>query len=224
MTFNHYVGLLLAIATPILSLLCIRELTKPDPEKLFIYRPLTMVVIIFLAVLAPAPVSAIYKGAIIMGLLIALTGDALMMIPGTPFIVGLVSFSFVALLDLYGFSSMTSLHIPSPFGLLILVYAGVFYWVLRQHLIEFWFPAVVLLILMSLMTWQALEMLVQNPSLWAFFGLLGATLLSAAASLFGVRHFLSGIRGDRMMMTGLYHIGQWCLALSIWGVALIPRS
>lgn len=222
MTFNHYVGLLLAIATPVLSFLCVRESTKDNPEKLFIFRPLTMVVIIFLAILAPAPVSLMYKGAIIMGLMIALTGDALMMIPGTPFIVGLISFSFVALLNFFGFASVVTLQVPSPFGLLILLYAVAIFWVLRNHLGEFWFPAVMLIVFMSLMTWQALEMLVQNPSLWAFFGLLGAGLLGAAATLFGLRHFRAGVRGDQMMLTASYHIGQWCLALSVWGVALTP--
>jgi uncharacterized membrane protein YhhN len=220
MTINHFFGLLLAIATPILALLCVRESTREDPEKLFVYRPVTMLVILFLAVLAPQPVSPIYKGAIIVGLIIALLGDSLMMIPGTPFIVGLVSFSFVALLNAYAFGSEVALRVPSPAGLLVVLYAVALFWALRKQLIEFWFPTVVLLVFMSVMVWLALEMFVQDSALWSFFGLLGATLLGAAASLFAFRHFSSGMRGDRLLMMGAYHIGQWCLALSVWGVAL----
>jgi uncharacterized membrane protein YhhN len=220
MTFNHFFGLLLAIATPVLSFLCVRESTKDNPEKLFVYRPVTMIVIIFLAILAPQPISPMYKGAIIIGLVIALMGDSLMMIPGTPFIVGLVSFSFVALLNFMAFGSEVSFQIPSPVGILILLYAVAFYWVLRKSLIEFWFPTVMLIVFMSLMVWQALEMFVQNMAPWSFFGLLGATLLAAAASLFAFRYFRSGMKGDTLMMMGAYHIGQWCLALSVWGVAL----
>ncbi len=220
MTFNHFFGLLLAIATPVLALLCVQESTKENPEKLFVYRPVTMLVILFLAILAPQPVSPMYKGAIIIGLTIALLGDSLMMIPGTPFIVGLISFSFVALLNVFAFGSEVTFQVPSPAGLLILLYAVAYFWMLRKQLIEFWFPTVVLIVFMSVMVWLALEMFVQNAALWSFFGLLGATLLGAAASLFAFRFFRSGMRGDRLMMMGAYHIGQWCLALSVWGAAL----
>jgi len=220
MTFNHFFGLLLAIATPVLSFLCVRESTKENPEKLFVYRPVTMIVILFLAILAPYPISPTYKGAIIIGLVIALLGDSLMMIPGTPFIVGLISFSFVALVNVFAFGSESSLQIPSPIGILIPLYAIALYWVLRKQLLEFWFPTVVLIIVMSFMTWRALEMFVQDMALWSFLGLLGATLLVAAASLFAFRNFSGGVKGDRLMLTGAYHIGQWCLALSVWGVAL----
>ena len=48
------------------------------------------------------------------------------------------------------------------------------------------------------------------------------TILFTSASIFGVHYFRGGMKGDRLAFTASYHIGQWFVALSVWGLGLIP--
>ena len=220
LSYHYYIGIILAIATPVLSFFCVKAATKQDPERLFIFRPVTMLVIILLAIIAPMPVSTYFKGAIIFGLLVAFLGDALMMIPGTPFIVGLISFSFVALLYFFGFAYEAVLQIPSPFVILIILYAIFYFRFLSPFLGEFWFPSIVLIVLLSLTAWQALEVFVQTWAIWSFLGLAGALMLGTSISIFGIHYFRGGMKGDKMLFVASYHVGQWFLALAVWGNGL----
>lgn len=222
LSFHHYIGIILAIATPVLSFFCAREATKQNPERLFIFRPVTMLVIILLAIVAPAPVSIYFKGAIICGLLVAFLGDSLMMIPGTPFIVGMISFGFVGLLYFFGFAHEAPLRIPSPFLILIVLYAVFYFRALSPFLGEFWFPSIVLIVLLSLTAWQAMETFLQTWAAWSFLGLAGALMLGASASIFGIHSFRGGMKGDRFTFVATYHVGQWFLALAVWGDSLMP--
>ena len=222
LSYNYYLGILLAVATPVLSFFCIREATKQNSERLFIFRPATMIVIILLAIVAPYPASVYFKGAIICGMLVALMGDSLMMLPGTPFVVGIVTFSIMALLYLFGFAYEASLQIPSPVVVLIILYAIFYYRAISSFLGEYWFPSIVFLVLLSLMTWQALQVFVQTWAMWSAFGLLSTVLLSTSASIFGLHYFRGRMKGDRLLLTLSYHAGQWLLALSVWGDGLNP--
>ena len=59
---------------------------------IYIFKPLTLVFIITIAVLAKSPPSRRYKLAIIAGLLFSMLGDTFLMLPVDLFIAGLLSF------------------------------------------------------------------------------------------------------------------------------------
>ena len=66
------------------------EYQGPD-ILIYIFKPLTMILIITIAVLAKEPPSRKYKYAIIAGLLFSLMGDIFLMLPLDLFIAGLLS-------------------------------------------------------------------------------------------------------------------------------------
>ena len=79
------------------------EYQGPD-ILIYIFKPLTMVFIIIIAVLANNPPSKRYKVAVIAGLLFSITGDTFLMLPVDLFIAGLLSFLVAQLIYTYAFN------------------------------------------------------------------------------------------------------------------------
>ena len=65
---------------------------KGPRSHVYLFRPLTMVVILMIAVSAALPEGSLYSLAIIAGLICSLAGDVLLMLPSDRFIAGLMSF------------------------------------------------------------------------------------------------------------------------------------
>ena len=80
------------------------EYQGPD-ILIYLFKPLTMVFIISIAVLANNPPSKRYKYAVIAGLLFSITGDIFLMLPDVKFLPGLISFLFAHIAYILGFNS-----------------------------------------------------------------------------------------------------------------------
>lgn len=98
MPWQFYLAILLSVAAVVLAVLRIRAEHVGDQESVYLYRPLTMLVIALVAMVAPQPVSVFYKAAVVLALLLAILGEAVMMIKGTPLMVGVIFVSFIGLL------------------------------------------------------------------------------------------------------------------------------
>ena len=83
--------------------------------QIYIFKPLTMVFILLLAVFRARKQRAFYASAIIAGLLCSITGDILLMLPSDQFVAGLVSFLAV------GYWFYTTKNEPEEFSIQQLV-------------------------------------------------------------------------------------------------------
>ena len=160
----------------------------------------------------------IYKGAILLGLIIATVGIALNAIPGTPVYAGLGHFLVAFFLFFVAFGTETHLDWPSPWGLLIIAYCGALYWVVAPSLREQRGAVIAYMALLGMATWRGLEMWLQDGSVWSGFALLGIGLLALASSLAAFDRWRAPVRWQRTITLLTAYAGQWLLAWSVWGI------
>ncbi|MCB0075747.1 MAG: hypothetical protein KDE20_30050, partial [Caldilineaceae bacterium] len=139
MPWQFYLAVIFSLAAVVLAVLRLRIEADPtgSGEQSYVYRPLAMLAIALVAMVAPEPVSVFYKGAIVLALLLALLGETVMMVKGTPLMVGVIFVSFCALLYFFAFGSTVDLQWPTPWALLIVLYVGAVYYLLGSRLGEF---------------------------------------------------------------------------------------
>src|SRR3954467_9277384 len=79
----------LALVSAVLTILASYQKRR---LTLYLFKPLTIIFIIVIAIQPKHPVSAFYGYAILAGLVLSLVGDIFLMLPDEQFIAGLVSF------------------------------------------------------------------------------------------------------------------------------------
>lgn len=210
-----YLAGLFALGALVTGVLHIVAEYKKDTAQIYLYKPLTVILILAVAITAPEPVSLFYKGAILLGLILSLTGDILLMLPGRLLLAGLVQFLMAHIVYLYAFGSVTRWAIPSPWGLLLLLIGGLAYWLLARQLRELKWPVVIYMGAILLMTWQALEMFSQVGALWTLAAWIGALLFVASDAALAYNEFKQKFRHSPAVVLSTYYIAQLLIALSV---------
>ena len=179
----------------------------------YLFKPLTVVLIILIALQSKQPTTPFYRQAIIAGLLFSLAGDIFLMLPDR-FIPGLVSFLcahvFYIAAFIYESGGALSFWTFVPF----LIYGGLMLRVLWPHLGKMK-PAVLIYVAAILaMGWAAAGRRLltgQEGSLLAF---LGAILFIASDSVLALDKFRRPFRSAQLIILTTYFAAQWLIALS----------
>jgi uncharacterized membrane protein YhhN len=158
-----------------------------------------------------------YKGAILLGLLLAIIGIALR---ESKFLPGYVAHAHLVLtytLYAYAFTSQ-SMGWPTPFALLLIGAAGaIFYW-LYPTLAELWSSVAIYVLLILLATWQALEIATQQPQRAMGWAALAGMLLVTVAMLLEAQARFRIIRPAWAWASlPIFLLAQFAIAWSAWG-------
>lgn len=215
MNLRLYFTGLVSLASIVTGVLHIRADYAGNRERIYQLKPLTMVLILLVAILAAAPITPFYKAAIILGLVLALVGDIFLMLPERNLSLAMMTFLWTNILYLYAFASITAWRVPSLWGILLLVYGYVMYRLLNPYLRELQIPVYIYGAALILMTWQALEMFLQVREWWALSALLGAIFFTASDSALAISEFRKPFRHSPAVVLGLYYLGQLLIALSL---------
>ncbi len=194
---------------------------REQRERVYLLKPLTMVLILAVAISAPVPVSTFYKAAIVLGLVLSMMGDIFLMLPGKELVAGLGHFLIAHLLYITAFSSLTAWSIPSPWGLLLVVVGGVAYWQLSPYLHELEIPVTLYMGVILLMAWAALEVWIQTGQTRAAVALLGALLFVISDAALGVNRFWRPFKSANALILGTYYGAQLLIAYSIRTTSLL---
>ena len=205
------VAALLAVA-PLLPQLKSR---LPQAEWL---APAALACLFFAAMLAPQPVSHLYKGAILLGLLVATLSAILHAAPGMPDYVSVAGLYVIAFVYLIAFASAHPLAVPTLWALVVIAWAAALIWKLRTRPQEERYTLIALVTLAGLMLWQALEMWVHAGQAWSALGLAGALLLAAGGTLLFVHRLVTPIRGGGLLAVSAFYLSQGLIAWSVWGL------
>jgi uncharacterized membrane protein YhhN len=213
-----YIGIVFSIAALAAVVLQFWPKTNIRQEQPFLFPLLAMMAIDLVALLAPQPVGMLYKGAILLGLLVSTLAVVFYHIPKTPAYVAMAHFFVVFFLYFVGFTSANRAAIPSPILLLIVASAALFFWLERDALREAQGAFAGFLVLMSLMLWAASEVWVQHRQAWASAAFAGAVLLSVSQIVLLLDRTRKPIPWSNGIVAGTYFLGQWLVAVSIWGL------
>ena len=181
---------------------------------LYLFKPLTILFIIVIAVQPKHPVSAFYGYAILAGLVLSLVGDIFLMLPDEQFVAGLVSFLAAHICYIAAFMSESGRALSGLDLIPFLLYGALMLSVLWPHLGKLRAPVIVYMIAILLMGWAAASRWLiagQEGSRLAF---LGAILFIISDSALAIDRFKGRFRSAQLLILSTYFTAQWLIALS----------
>ena len=177
-------------------------------------KPLTMALIIAMAVglarRSPGP----YGRTILAGLALSLVGDVLLMLPADLFLPGLVSFLLAHLAYIRAFGRGRPLR-PDRLALPLAIFGAAVYAGLWPGLGEMRIPVLVYLLVICTMGWQALVRWRTRYDRAAALAAAGALLFIASDTALAVNRFGRPFAAAPLLVLATYFAAQWCIARSI---------
>jgi uncharacterized membrane protein YhhN len=181
---------------------------------IYIFKPLTMVFIISIAVLAKKPPNNRYKVAVIAGLLFSLMGDIFLMLPMDLFIAGLLSFLIAQLIYTYAFGSGRRFQFNFIIMLPFLIYGVLIYVILFPGLNGMEIPVAVYIVVILTMALTAWNQWSQKRTRWALLALIGAVLFVISDSILAINRFGEPFIAARALTLSTYYSAQWLISNS----------
>lgn len=180
----------------------------------YIFKPLTMVFIIGIALIRVCEVTG-HRNLIVAGLCCSLAGDIFLMLPSDQFVPGLVSFLVAHLFYIAAFRNRPSGSLPVLFGLAYVAYGCVMLWFLSPHLGDTKLPVSIYLIVILSMAWQAASRWATTRNLQTELAAFGAMLFVASDSMIAINRFYGRFRLADLLILASYFVAQWLIALSV---------
>jgi uncharacterized membrane protein YhhN len=184
-------------------------------EVIYVFKPLTMVLIIAIAFWIKPTTAGLYKRLIMTGLLSSLAGDIFLMLPDDRFMPGLVCFLVAHLFYISAFIS-GGLRISVRWSLgPFLLYGAAFFIVLVPRLGDFKAPVSVYLLVILVMAWQALNRWSVTRRYEALLAFVGALLFVLSDSVIALDRFVQPFGAAMAIIATTYFIAQWLIACSV---------
>ena len=189
------------------------EYQGPD-YLIYIFKPLTMIFIIIIAVLANEPPSRRYKIAIIAGLIFSMIGDVLLSLPVDAFMIGLISFLIAQMIYTYAFRAGRPLRIKFIAILPFLIYGVTIFVILLPGLNGMAGPVAAYILVIMIMAWQAWDQWEDKRTRWALLAFIGALLFVISDTLLAVNKFGEPFAAARVLTLTTYFSAQWLISNS----------
>ena len=184
-------------------------------RQVYLFKPLTVVWLLVLALTVAEPVSARYQFAVVVGLAFSLAGDVFLMLPGDRFLPGVASFLLAHLAYLVAFTSGVpfgaNLPLLAPYALL----GGVMLGVLWRHLGAMRLPVVVYVAAIVVMAWQAAGRAASLGTAGVLLAAAGAALFVVSDAVLAVNRFRRRFRSAQAVIHATYYAAQLLIAWSV---------
>ena len=155
----------------------------------YVFKPLTMIFIISLALIRMKGNRSFYGYFVLLGLLFSLLGDVFLMLPSNLFLEGLISFLIAHIFYILAFSKGVGLRMKNFSWLPFLLFGVLIYGFMLPSLKEMTVPVLVYMIIILTMGWRAYERWDQTKTREAKSALIGAVLFIISDSALGINRF-----------------------------------
>lgn len=187
-----------------------------SPAMHYVYKPLTTVLIIAVAVFAGmGNEPASYRWLIIVGLVFSLAGDVFLMLPRDRFIAGLASFLVAHLFYVTAFALHGGTDAPLWLWIAIAVVALGSIATLLPNAGKLKVPVACYCLVIAAMALTALTRGMQVDTPAANLAASGALLFVASDSLLGFNRFVKPFAAAEALLLASYFCGQLLIALSV---------
>ncbi len=187
----------------------------------YVGKPLTTLLILWLALSAQPAVDLRYRRAVLAGLVLSLIGDVLLMLPGDHFVPGLVAFLLAHVCYIVAFAPGSSGKARATGFVVVALVAGVNLAGLLPR-VDAALRIPVLAYVAVLATMAAFAMArVWTPAVAqavphsARLAAIGAVLFMVSDSLLAWDRFAGGVPAPALLVLGTYYAAQWCIARSV---------
>jgi uncharacterized membrane protein YhhN len=180
----------------------------------YVFKPLTMLWVLVLAVQTGEGVPPLYGGLVLAGLLFSLAGDVLLMLPSDRFLAGLASFLVAHLLYVAAFASDGAAAGPLVVLLPYAALGALAYAWLRPGLGRLGLPVAGYVAAIAAMTGLATARWLGAPSAASALACAGAVLFLVSDAVLAANRFRVPFASAQALILGTYFTGQCLIALS----------
>jgi uncharacterized membrane protein YhhN len=205
----------LSLSVLVSALLTIRAEYKERRRQVYVFKPLTVVIVILIALQNKfAAASPLYKQLIVAGLLCSLAGDVFLMLPRERFVAGLVCFLLAHVCYIAAFTADGGRTFSWLGAGVLALYGALMLRLLWPRLGKLKVPVTVYVAAILLMAWQALNrwMIVRDAG--SASALAGALLFVASDSALAWNRFRAEFKSAQGFVLGTYFAAQLLIALS----------
>jgi uncharacterized membrane protein YhhN len=183
---------------------------------LYVFKPLTTIFILIIALLSGADAPPTYRIAILVGLVFSLAGDVLLMLPSDPFMPGLVSFLIAQICYIIAFTSNRGFSFGWASLIPVVIYGVIVYALLALHLGKMRLPVIAYMIVILVMAWQAWERWSALGECGAMLAFFGAVLFVLSDTFLALNRFRGEFAAARALTLGTYYAAQWLITSSLF--------
>jgi uncharacterized membrane protein YhhN len=184
-------------------------------QLLYVFKPLTIGLIIVLAWLSGSHEPDRYFWLIMAGLLFSAAGDVFLMLPKDRFVPGLLSFLVAHLLYITAFSAPAGLLAEPWLALPFLLGAGALLLILLPKTGQLAIPVVVYSTALALMGWQAASRWQHLQDDASFCAMIGAILFLVSDAVLALNRFVRPFHAAEWVLLTTYFAAQYLIALSV---------
>jgi uncharacterized membrane protein YhhN len=210
--------ILLSALVLVSALLHLKSERHGPKRAVYLFKPLTVALIILIAARAKNPISDLYRYAIIAGLLFSLVGDIFLMLPRDRFIPGLLSFLLAHLFYIAAFTFEGGAIAATERGLLyavpFLLYGAVMLRVLLPGLGSMKAPVIIYMLVIMWMAWQALNRWAGTGQEGSALAFVGALFFVVSDSILALNRFRRPFASAQAYVMSTYFLAQYLIALS----------
>jgi uncharacterized membrane protein YhhN len=188
----------------------------PRPVLIYIFKPLTTILILLVALLPGIFLSDPYARLIIIGLLFSLAGDIFLVLPDDRFVQGLVAFLFAHISYILAFHEgaaapgfLRVLLGLLAFGAVVLAYIS------KGVPARMRIPVIAYIVVILLMASLAVGRAMAQPSTKTLSAAIGALLFMASDGTLSVNRFRYPFRLAEGVVLLTYFAAQWLIAMSV---------
>ncbi len=187
----------------------------------YIGKPLTTLLILWLALSAQPAVDVRYRRAVLAGLVLSLIGDFFLMLPGDRFVPGLVAFLLAHVCYIIAFAPGSSGKARAlAFLMVAAIAAGNLAGLLPRVDAALRIPVLAYVVVLATMSAFALARM-WTPTVAhvlprsARLAAIGAVLFMVSDSLLAWDRFAGGVPARALLVLATYYAAQWCIARSV---------
>jgi uncharacterized membrane protein YhhN len=206
---------LLTVAIIVCAVLHILAEYKGAQRKVYLLKPLTMLLIVAMGLILLPEKLDWYHYALLIGLLFSIGGDVALMWPSDKFMLGLVSFLTGHIFYISGLISGIELSLSWYVWVPLIILGSGMFLGLRSGLGRMQIPVLLYILVILIMSGTAWERHFQLELPQTYFALWGATLFILSDALLAWNRFRVKFKSAQLFILGTYYTAQWALAISL---------
>lgn len=204
---------------PILALISavshIRADLKHLTKQTYLFKPLTLVIIIIFSFFQVSEVSFFYKVMIISGLAFSMLGDIMLMLPTDKFLHGLASFLVAHIFYLIAFVSDSAFPVNFLYLIPGLIIGAIILSILLPRIEGKTIPIVIYSLVLVLLLWQSMGRLELSHSHSSIVALIGSIFFISSDVTLVFNRFVKKLKSGQLFILSTYYIAQLLIAYSI---------
>lgn len=188
---------------------------KKQRYHTYIFKPLTMSLIILIGLIQTGEVSDVYRYLIISALFFALIGDIFLMLPSDRFLYGLSCFLITHIFYILAFISASSF--PSNYLYLIpgLVLGFILLKLLLPHAGSKTIPVILYSVVLVVLLWQAIGRMDELFTYSAIIALLGTIIFIISDVMLAFNRMVRNFKSAQLLILSTYYTAQLFIVSSI---------